>query len=277
MNNSNTIHTLWIGQYLSAMELLTLYSFRENGHSVQVWTYSPSLNIPDGVTQRDANEIIPEADVFHYQHANKYGHGKGSYAGFSDIFRYKLLYEHGGIWADMDITCLQPLDLKTPYFFRHHHTMGLVGNLMKCPKHSPLMKWCYEEAAGQVKSDNMEWLLPIEILKQGVRNHQLEAYIGDISNPDNFPLVKEYYLHDKPLPSKWFIFHWMNEEFRRLQLDKDMAIKNSVYEQLLNKYGITHRVATREETRKVWWATSKLHYAWLNLKARWNWYVQLSK
>ena len=48
----------------------------------------------------DANQIIPEKDIFT-------AHG-GSYAIFSDWFRWSLLYEKGNFWVDMDVICLKP-------------------------------------------------------------------------------------------------------------------------------------------------------------------------
>lgn len=272
MDSNNTIHTLWIGHTLSAMELLTMQSFLDHGYSVNVWSYSEDLKIPAGAIWKDANEIIPEKDIFSYRHTNKYGHGKGSYAGFSDIFRYKLLYEKGGIWVDTDITCLKKLDISTPYFFRHHHSIGLVGNVLKAPAQSPLMRWCYEQAVKTVQPDNKEWLLPVEILKKGVLRFELSQYIGDISNQDSFPIVRTLLFSDKKLRPEWKVIHWMNEEFRRLNISKSVAVSGSAYEQLLNKHQIPHQVATDKEKRTLWLKTSKIQYTWLNLKARWQWY-----
>ena len=99
--DNEIVHMLWIGDTLSAMEQLTVQSFLQCGYRVYLWTYSPDLFAPAGVVRKDANEIIPEEKIFTYNHYNKFGHGKKSYSGFSDIFRYKLLYEHGGIWSDM--------------------------------------------------------------------------------------------------------------------------------------------------------------------------------
>ena len=272
MDNTNPIHTLWIGDCLSAMELLTLQSFLDTGFNVILWTYATAINAPSNVEIKDANEIIPKAQIFNYTQANKFGHGKGSFSGFSDIFRYKLLFDKGGIWVDMDITCLQSFSIKAPYFFRFHHHIGLVGNVLKAPKGSPLMEWCFKKAIEVVHADSTNWLLPIEILRAGVEQFQLTQYIQDISNPDSFPLVRELYIHHKTNTANWKVIHWMNEEFRRMQLDKNIAIKDSHYQILLEKHRIPYRTANKEEAQKIIWETSKFSYAVLNLKARYFWY-----
>lgn len=273
MENSNDIHTLWIGEHLSAMELLTLKSFLFHGFKVNLWTYADIVNIPAGVQLKNATEILPETSIFSYNKPNKFGHGKGSFSGFSDVFRYKLLYEKGGIWIDMDISCLQPFAFDTNYFFRYHHKIGLVGNVLKAPKGAPLMKWCYEQCIKVVNAENTNWLLPIELLKEGVYRFNLESYIQDISNPDSFPLVRELYFHSNTDISQCSVIHWMNEEFRRMNIDKNYAIKHSHYQYLLSKYNIPFTFASRKQVNTLKWKTSTIYYALTNLKARYNWYL----
>ena len=272
MDSLNIIHTLWIGDSLSSMENLMLKSFLCNNYNVYLWTYKNILNIPIGISIKDANEIIPENKIFSYKSQNKYGHGKGSLSGFSDIFRYKLLYEKGGIWVDTDVTCLTKFNIEKPYFCRFHHQIGLVGNILKTPKHAPLMEWCYNKAIHLVDKENNNWLLPIEILKEGVYHFKLQDYIKNISNPDSFPVVRELYLNSKTDINNWTAIHWMNEEFRRLNINKNIAINGSHYQQLLNKYNIDYTLATTDEIKTLKLKTSKLNYSYLNLISRYDWY-----
>ncbi|MFN8295425.1 MAG: capsular polysaccharide synthesis protein [Chitinophagales bacterium] len=272
MDSSNIIHTLWIGDSLSAMEELMLKSFQYFNCNVNLWTYKNSLTVPDGIIIKDANEIIPEHKVFSYKSQNKYGHGKGSLSGFSDIFRYKLLFEKGGIWVDSDVTCLKEFKIEEPYFFRFHHQIGLVGNVLKADKNAPLMEWCYNKAIQLVDRENTNWLLPIEILKEGVYYFNLQKYIHDISNPDSFPVVREMYLNNNRNIVNWTIIHWMNEEFRRMNIDKNKVVRGSHYQQLLDKHKIDYNFATPEEIKLLKWKTSKLNYSILNLISRYNWY-----
>jgi Glycosyltransferase sugar-binding region containing DXD motif len=265
------IHSLWVGSELSALELLTLQSFTRQGHDFYLWVYDLELRVPESVQKKNAREILPETAVFFYKNTSKYGHGKGSIAGFSDIFRYKLLYEYGGYWVDMDITCLHPFDMPGDYFLRHHHTLGVVGNILKCPPKSELMQWCYEQATQQVNADNKRWSLPIEILNEGIRKYELQSYIQRVSNNDQWPVVARLLRQNKKIPVSWKAIHWMNEEFRHLGINKNMAVRDSVYERLLLQNHVPFSLYTGEESRELWWQLSKLRYTLINLRARWNW------
>jgi hypothetical protein len=115
--DNRIVHGLWIGETLGKMELLTLRSFVRYGHEFHLWLYDDiATPLPAGVVVQDASEIIPRKAVFQRAETDfETGVGKGSYgAPFSDLFRYKLLYEKGGYWADMDVTCLRPLSRLYP-------------------------------------------------------------------------------------------------------------------------------------------------------------------
>lgn len=95
------IQSLWIGKRLSKMEQLSITSFLSHGHVYHLYVYDPIEGVPPGATLKDANEILPSSMIFQYRE-------QGSYAGFSNYFRYKLLLERGGWWADTDVVCLRP-------------------------------------------------------------------------------------------------------------------------------------------------------------------------
>jgi len=104
-----TIQSLWIGDTLSTIEQLCIRSFLENGHEFNLYSYQNIEGIPEGTNLKDANTIIPEEEVF----VSK----KGSYALFSDWFRWKLLYEKGGFWVDMDVICLKPFNFDSQIIY----------------------------------------------------------------------------------------------------------------------------------------------------------------
>jgi hypothetical protein len=236
----HTIHSLWIGTRLSNLELLTIKSFIANGHTFKLWLYDElETDLPDEVEIGDASTIIPRDQIFAYQNENKYGHGKGSYAGFSDIFRYKLLYDHGGWWVDMDITCLRPFDFREPYFFRSHHQLSVVGNVMKCPRHSELMKHCYEEALLTINESNTDWHKPIEILNKHIKSLQLLQYIkSNVSNPDQWHKTNRFIRHNDAIPKEWYFIHWQNEEWRSKKISKEAVYYRSALAALMQKYSL---------------------------------------
>lgn len=65
-----------------------------------LWSYLQSYkNLPKGCILKDANEIIPQTEA--------YKDVLETYAHFSDLWRWKFLYEHGGFWTDLDVVCLR--------------------------------------------------------------------------------------------------------------------------------------------------------------------------
>ena len=78
MDDGNKIvNALWIGEHLSSVELLTIKSFLNNGHSFVLWAYDEiKTELPKGVILKDANEIFPKSKVFSYKYSNQFGHGK---------------------------------------------------------------------------------------------------------------------------------------------------------------------------------------------------------
>lgn len=271
---NDIVNGLWIGNDLGVLELLTIHSFIDNGYTFKLWTYQPEkITVPKNVLIEDASIIIPSEKVFSYGNKNKFGHGKGSYAGFSDIFRYKLLYMFGGIWTDMDVTCIKKLKIHDDYFFRYHHKTGAVGNFMKSPKDSPLMLWCYTRAIEEVNEKNTDWMLPINILNDGIKHFKLEQYIQKISNDDSFPEITRLLSSEITIPEDWFIIHWMNEEFRRLNISKNVALNNSVYDSLLKKYNLKTSNISKKELILYRIKISRINYLWQNIKSRLDWYL----
>ena len=231
---------MWIGNVLSSMEMLTIKSFIANGHAFYLWLYdSPNIEKIDNLFIMDASDIISREFVFSYKEKNAFGHGKGSYAGFSDIFRYKLLYEYGGWWVDMDITCLKPFDFEQEYVFRAHHELDVVGNVLKCPRGSDLMKAAYEEAVTAVTADNTDWHKPIEILNKYILQFDLREFIlADLSYSDDWRIISKLIKSRWKYNSDYYFIHWMNEEWRARYLSKDIYRFNSLLWTQMSKYNI---------------------------------------
>ena len=108
---NNVVQGLWIGR-LTQMEIACMQSYLNQGHEFHLYAYQDFTNLPAGVKRLDANEIIPNERLASINQ----GEIKGSYAGFADLFRYKLLFERGGWWTDMDILCFNPLPNPSDFF-----------------------------------------------------------------------------------------------------------------------------------------------------------------
>lgn len=221
LDDNRIVHGLWIGSELSRLEQLTLRSFTRFGHEFHLWVYDEiTTPLPVGVSLRDANVIFPRERVFRRNALDpETGVGRNSLGAFSDLFRYKLLYERGGIWVDMDVTALRRFDFKEEYLFRPHR-LGMVGNVMKCPKGSELMRAALEETEA-VAGENIAFLEPVRILNKHVERLGLTGFIRpDISNEDHWlDAIRALAESNAPIPSHWYAIHWVNEFWRTLKDD----------------------------------------------------------
>ena len=102
------MHGLWIGSELTPIEQLSIRSFLAHGHPYELFAYDRIAGVPDGTSLADANGLIPRDHLF-LSH--------GSPAHFSDWFRWTLMVERGGYWADLDVVCLQRFDFSEPLVF----------------------------------------------------------------------------------------------------------------------------------------------------------------
>lgn len=234
---SSIVHGLWLGRHLSIMEELTLRSFTSFGHEFNLWHYEPisGIQIPKGVILRDGNEILPSDKIFRYPAKMLLHFGGGSYVGFSEIFRYKVLYELGGWWSDLDITCLKNLDdVQEDYFFRNHGVLSVVGNIMKVPPKSELMEKCFERAEREVNATQTDWHHAIRILCFNIEVMGLSHYIHtDVCNLDRHEVIWELIKKPNPIqivPASWRFIHWTNS-----CMDADYAW-GSVFEQLCHHF-----------------------------------------
>jgi Glycosyltransferase sugar-binding region containing DXD motif len=148
-----TIQSMWIGPCLSTMEQLSIASFLRHGHDYHLFTYCPVDGLPPGAVCLDAREILPESRIFQYRdHA--------SYAGFSNFFRYKLLWERGGWWVDTDAVCLRPFEFEEPYVIASelHPHGGEVPtcSFLKAPAGSPVFADAWEQCAHR-RTETLAW------------------------------------------------------------------------------------------------------------------------
>jgi len=100
---------LWIEGKLGPVERLSLTSFRAQGHAVSLYAYGEITGLPEGIALCDARAVLPEDVARRNRYAN------GSYALFSNLFRYEILRRGLGIWCDTDMVALAPLVLDKPF------------------------------------------------------------------------------------------------------------------------------------------------------------------
>ena len=116
---------LWVEGPLSYVEQLCIKSFLDVGHHVTLYHYGPVTNVPEGTELLHGDEVLKQ-DTF-LQHNRT-----GSFALFSDVFRYHLLTKFDRtIWADTDAYCVKPFTTETGHFYGwespHHINGGVLG------------------------------------------------------------------------------------------------------------------------------------------------------
>jgi hypothetical protein len=122
-------------------------SMRAAGHPIKVWSYSPQkleFLRPHGVELRDANDVMPRGLFERILKGSEIRY-------FSDIFRYAVLYEHGGLWMDSDVILLRPFPFRGDHFFNlqwrgSHKGHFICGNVMYADPYSRHMRALYEQS-----------------------------------------------------------------------------------------------------------------------------------
>jgi len=259
----NIINFLWIDGELSLLEKMCVNSFLMNSYVVKLWTYNKNLEISSWIFNSkeshfsvcDANKIIPSKNVFKYL-----GNGdcrKNSFGGFSDIFRYELLYQNGGWYCDIDMMCINPFaDFHNQeYVFRSHHMTEICGNIIKCPKGSDIMNDCRYESKKLITCENNDWHLPLKILQRNFHKYSLEKYIAEkkyYGNDDSENLIISNRAYNDiflstikkiyKIPYE-YAFHWMNEAnknglYGNKPVDWNTPFPRTVYKECLKKYEI---------------------------------------
>ena len=232
------IQGLWIGPQLSIMEQLSIASFLRNGHDYHLYIYNELPNVPKGAVIRDASEILPASAIFQYK-------DRPSYAGFSNFFRYKLLLERGGWWADSDVVCLRPFDFPEEYVFSSELNAGheLVNcGAIKAPKGSEAMAYACSVCQAR-KPDQLAWgETGPRLIAEVVRKYRLDKYqkpyyiFCPISDWHKFlePYVVAVHPHA-------YAVHLWNEAWRLANQDKNCRYHDGcIYERLKQMYLYGH-------------------------------------
>jgi len=129
-----TVQMFWHGAPLSRIEHLCMASFIAQGHPLHLYVYETPAAVPCGVHLMQAEEILPRAQLFRHRRT-------GSLGPFSDWFRYRLLKERGGIWADADVVCLAPLAYPQAEIFAWQDANYINNAVLGLPAGHELASW----------------------------------------------------------------------------------------------------------------------------------------
>lgn len=262
------IRTLWIGGSLSRLEKVCLASFVHHGHKVVLYVYDKVDNIPNGVTVEDASDIVKRDKIFTYGKIT--GQGKGSYAGFANYFRYKMLKKYpNSFWVDADMICLKPFELNNDLIFCYEsesvinnavigtklENNELFDELIKyCENPFKVKKWdtskivikkIYGKIIGRGQSSYIPWgLTGPKALTGFVNKLALQSY--GVDSIYYYPVLpdswRDIFFTDKitfeGLADSYGLHLW-NEYLRRDGVDKNAKMDaDSIYEKIISRYNL---------------------------------------
>jgi len=241
------VQMLWIGSRLSNLERLSMASFLANGHPVRLFAYEAIEGVPAGVELHDGRDVMPADSVFTYAD----GFGKGSPAAFANLFRYKLLLDHGGYWSDTDTVCLKPFDFEGDYVIgcerlpshavKNGKTVRLAIGVVKVPPNSPVMQECYT-LAKEANQRQLRWgETGPELVTRCFARHGLVAGAlhPDVFYPLDWWNTRELVTKPLDVPAESYAVHLWNQLWAHRGLDKDATYPaDCAYETLKRRYAV---------------------------------------
>jgi hypothetical protein len=235
------VQSLWIGPSLPPMQALSIRSFLACGHEYHLYTYQDVNGVPRGTRICDAAAILPRESIFCYRD----GFGKGTYGAFSDLFRYKLVFERGGWWVDTDLVCLEPFDFADALVFATEHeddlTLQTASCAFKSPAKSDYLDYCLKVCESKDKNE-IRWseigpyLLGEAIGRFGLQGYQVAPHIF---NPVDFFVFRDILApeFDMSRLSGSYAVHLWNQMWKSHDVDIETdAPPDSLYGMLKRRY-----------------------------------------
>jgi hypothetical protein len=220
---------------------MSMVSFIRNGHTYNLYTYHDLENVPAGVNIKDANEIVPESEIFRSLDSQGKPGGLGA---FSDYFRYNLVYKVEGFWADMDCICIKPWDWEEEYVFSSENThrgeQESNAGAIKVPVGSKIIEDCLKHFDKYEDKTQIPWgkVGPV-LLRNHIKEYGLQSYVKSWKTfcPINWWEIHTCFTDNNlfQLTDEVYCIHINNEIIRRMNIDKNAEFSpNSIYEQLKN-------------------------------------------
>lgn len=233
-------HMFWAYGGFSRMEYMCAKSFIKNGYDLNIWTYGDCENFIDGAQTKNAREIIDEKHVFL--------NSKGSYAGFSDLFRYMVLDQIGELYVDTDVFAIKhsrELPLKKFLVTERIRNGGykINGNVIynPDPQNGNIINLA-KNYSKNFRGEDIQWgEIGPELLTFIVNSYSLhgfEIFPPDFANPINWWECPSELLSSSGinrLTDDTYFVHFYNEMWRRNSYDKNKINSMSTLYEILIK------------------------------------------
>jgi hypothetical protein len=219
--------TFWQGP-LDPLIYSCMASFPHVGARLRVYSYDPACEVPSGVELADARAICPNETLVGRYIAD----GKSSLAKFSDLFRYRMIWQTGLCWVDTDMLCLRRPDFSSsPVVFGRQlessHSWSINCAVLKLPPRHPILRDLIKRAAAVVDIDQPWGIIGPALLTELARKHridhharQLHAFYPVPSDDCWKPLLPEACSDIRAATRDADFLHLWHESFRRYGMDK---------------------------------------------------------
>lgn len=196
------IHQMWIGPPMPPLYKQYVASWRHHHSGWEHWWWTGP---PDGMANQGlwdrAHEISPAApEQFR-----------------SDVARYEILAQHGGVWVDADFLCQKPIDefLDCDGFAVQHDRRWVANGLIGVMPGHPAMVEAVVRMPGNVEA------------KAGQSNTRLTGpqFFTPIANRHSMTILPERLFlpyswnqldqGDREYPEAYAVHHWHNQRRKR--------------------------------------------------------------
>ena len=147
------VATFWHGPPLARLDLACLLSFVAAGFHVTVYGYDVVQGLPDGVSFRNASDVVDRKflDAFVVN-------GKPSLSHFSDLFRYRLFASQNAAWVDMDLLCLRPFAMPTDAnFFAKESANSISSSVLRIDREQPELAQLVAQTEALGNGKDFKW------------------------------------------------------------------------------------------------------------------------
>ena len=208
------IHIIWIGdQSKKPTKCIDTWIKKNPDYEVRVWGNN-QVQATNWKNYRQLHEML----------------GKYDYAGASDVMRYEILYEHGGVYVDADTYCVKPLEdwlLNCQSFASWEQELvrnNLIANtIMGSVPGAEAMKLCIDEVATKDCTEKkLAWMITGPMLVTDVffkKQANLTVY------PSHFFMPKHHSGYESKVTGHHFASHLWGSDIGYDNMDQKITGK----------------------------------------------------
>jgi len=209
------IHIIWIGdQSKKPAQCIDTWIKKNPEYEVKVWGNN-QVQGTNWKNYRQLHDMLIKKD----------------FAGASDVMRYEILYEHGGVYVDADTYCIKPLEdwlLDCEAFASWEQELvrnNLIANtVMGSVPGAEAMKMCMDEVATKdCTEQKLAWMITGPIL---VTDVFFKGQANMTVYPSHFFMPEHHSGYVSKVTGHHFASHLWGSDIGYDNMDKTMEIKN---------------------------------------------------